>query len=334
VVAESLELARRLAGGLRDRRLARGALAVESSQPEFDFDEAGNVIAARDEIQTEAHWVIEHLMILANEQVAERLSAARVATIYRVHEQPDPASVERLVAQLASLEIPTPPLPEHMTSQQAGELVGEISRRVLEYQRSSGRGGRAFASLVLRSLKQAVYSDGNIGHAGLSSSAYAHFTSPIRRYPDLVVHRGLLSSLGDGEPPEGPLGELAAHCSATEREATALERDADDVCSAFLLEDTLAETGWEREFEGEVTGTIESGAFVSFDRGDRGAPSEGFLPVRRMRGDYYDLSEERTTLIGRTTGRTLRLGDPLTVTVRSIDAPRGRVDLELAGWGG
>ena len=89
--------------------------------------------------------------------------------------------------------------------------------------------------------------------------------------------------------------------------------------------------GWERDFEGEVTGVIESGVFVSFDRGDGGAPSEGFLPVRRMRGDYYDLNEERTALIGRHTGRRLRLGDPLTVTVRSIDAPRGRVDLELAG---
>ena len=105
---------------LRERRLSRGALAVESSEPEFDFDERGNVIAARDEIQTESHWVIEHLMILANEQVAEHLSAARVGTIYRVHEQPDPASVERLVAQLASLDVPTPPLPEQLSAAAGG----------------------------------------------------------------------------------------------------------------------------------------------------------------------------------------------------------------------
>ena len=181
-------------------------------------------------------------------------------------------------------------------------------------------------------MKQAVYSDGNIGHAGLASPAYCHFTSPIRRYPDLVVHRGLLSTLGAGDPPGDALDEIAAHCSATEREAATLERDADDICLAFLLEHTLAEVGRERDFEGEVTGTIESGAFVSFDRGDGGAPSEGYLPVRRMRGDYYDLNEERTALIGRNTGRRLRLGDPLKVSVRSIDAPRGRVDLELSGW--
>ena len=331
VVAGPLSLARELAGHLRGRRLSRGALAVESSEPDFDFDEQGDVVAARDEIQTESHWVIEQLMILANEQVAEHLSAARAGAIYRVHEQPEPASVERLVAQLASLDIPTPPIPKHVMPQQAGELVGEISRRVVEYQRASGRRGRAFGSLVLRALKQAVYSDSNIGHAGLASSAYCHFTSPIRRYPDLVVHRALLSTLGAADTAGGSLGEIAAHCSATEREAATLERDADDICLAFLLEGTLAKVGWEHDFEGEVTGAIESGVFVSFDRGDGGAPSEGYLPVRRMRGDYYDLNEERTALIGRRTGRMLRLGDPLTVTVRSIDAPRGRVDLDLPG---
>jgi ribonuclease R len=332
-VAEPLALARELAAALRRGRLARGALAVESSEPEFDFDDQGNVIAARDEVQTESHWVIEHLMILANEQVAEHLAAARVGTIYRVHEQPDPASVERLVAQLESLDVPTPPLPEHMTPQQAGVFVGEISARVLDYQRATGRGGRALVSLVLRSLKQAVYSPHNIGHAGLASSAYCHFTSPIRRYPDLVVHRGLLSTLGTGEePPAGDLEELAADCSTTEREAAVLERDADDICLAFLLERTLADVGWEHEFQGEVVGVIESGAFIAFDRGDGGAPSEGMLPVRRMRGDYYDLNEERTALIGRRTGRRLRLGDTITVTVRSIEAPRGRVDLDLSGW--
>ena len=333
-VAAPLALTREVAAALRDRRLSRGALAVESSEPDFEFDDEGNVTAAHDDVQTESHWVIEHLMILANEQVAERLSAARVPTIYRVHEQPDPASVERLVAQLASLDVPTAPLPKQLSPQQAGELVGQISRQVVDFQRATGRGGRALGSLVLRSLKQAVYSDRNLGHAGLASGAYCHFTSPIRRYPDLMVHRALLSTLGAGDPPGEDLGELAAQCSATEREAATLERDADDICLAFLLERTVAEVGREHEFEGEVTGVIESGAFVSFDRGDGGAPSEGYLPVRRMHGDYYDLNEERTALIGRSAGRRLRLGDPLSVTVRSIEAPRGRVDLDVARWSG
>ena len=196
VIAEPLSLARALAAELREARLARGALGVESSEPDFEFDDEGNVVAARDEIQTEAHWVIEHLMILANEQVAQRLESASVPAMYRVHEQPDPAAIERLVAQLESLDVPTPPVPKAMSPTDAARLVGEISARVLEYQRATGRGGKVLTSLVLRSLKQAYYSTRNIGHAGLASRSYCHFTSPIRRYPDLVVHRALLATIG------------------------------------------------------------------------------------------------------------------------------------------
>jgi ribonuclease R len=181
-VAEPLALARRAAEALRNRRLARGALGVDTSEPEFDFDERGNVVGARDVEQEESHRVIEQLMVLANEQVALRLDTAGIPTVYRVHEQPDPDRVEQLVAQLASLDVPTPPVPEHMTPRTAGELAGRISLMLLEYL-ESGRAGRlALTSLVLRSLKQAVYSPRNIGHAGLASPAYCHFTSPIRRY--------------------------------------------------------------------------------------------------------------------------------------------------------
>jgi ribonuclease R len=332
-VAEPLALARTLAAELREARLARGALGVESSEPHFVFDGDGHVVAARDEVQTEAHWVIEHLMILANEQVAQWLEAARAPTIFRVHEQPDPAAIERLVAQLESLDVPTPPIPKAMSSTQAAELVGEISTRVLEYQRASGSGKRVLTSLVLRSLKQAYYAGANMGHAGLASRSYCHFTSPIRRYPDLVVHRALLSRLGAGEQaPSEELDEIAARCSATEREAAALEHDADDVCFAFLVEQVLAAHGWEQEFEGEVTGVIEAGAFVSFDPGAGGALCEGLLPVRRMRGDWYDLNEERTALVGRNTERRLRLADPVSVRVRSVEPARGRIDLEPAEW--
>jgi ribonuclease R len=334
-VAEPLSLARALAGELRAARLARGALGVESSEPGFEFDDAGNVVAARDEIQTEAHWVIEHLMILANEQVARRLESARAGALFRVHEQPDPAAIERLVAQLESLEVPTPPVPKVMSPTDAARLVGEISTTVMEYQRATGRGKRVLTSLVLRALKQAYYSARNIGHAGLASQSYCHFTSPIRRFPDLVVHRALLATLGAGEePPSGDLEEVAAWCSATEREAAALEHAADDVCFAFLLERVLGERdrNREQEFDGEVTGVIEAGAFVAFDPGAGGAACEGLLPVRRMRGDWYDLNEQRTALVGRRTGNTLRLADPVTVTVRSVEPARGRVDLELAGW--
>jgi ribonuclease R len=109
-----------------------------------------------------------------------------------------------------------------------------------------------------------------------------------------------------------------------------LERDADDICFAFLLERELAHSGWERRFEGEVSGVIPAGAFVSFTGVEGGAACEGLLPVRRIGGDWYDLNEEQTALVGRNSGRRLRLGDPVDVIVRSVDRARGRVDLEPA----
>jgi ribonuclease R len=332
VVAQPLALARRVAAQLRERRMSQGGLGIESSEPEFEFDSAGDVAVARDVAQTESHSLIEQLMVAANEQVALRLENGRVPTIFRVHEQPDPAAVEYLVSQLATLDVPTPPLPKDMGPHEAGRMVGAISVRLLEYlQTRGGRGRAALTSLVLRSLKQAVYSPLNIGHAGLASASYCHFTSPIRRYPDLVVHRALLSTLGrEPAPPAHELGEVAVHCTATERHAMAAEREADDICLAFVLQRELAENGWDRQFEGEVIGVIGAGVFVAFRWEGAAAECEGFLPVRRLGGDWYDMNEERTMLVGRETGRRLKLGDPVDVRVSSIEAPRGRVDLEPA----
>jgi ribonuclease R len=210
--------------------------------------------------------------------------------------------------------------------------VGEISRVLTEYLAASGRRGDALVSLVLRSLKQAIYSPRNVGHAGLASAAYCHFTSPIRRYPDLCVHRALLAAAGEEEhpPPAHELEEIGTHSTATEREAMALERDADDICFAFLLERELARSGWDRRFEGEVSGVISAGAFVSFTGVEGGAPGEGFLPARRIGGDWYDVNELQTALVGRNTGRMIRLADPVDVVVRSVEPERGRIDLEPA----
>jgi ribonuclease R len=325
---EPLALAREVAGALRERRERRGSLEVESSEPSFEFDARGNVVGVAYEEQTESHRVIEELMILANERVADRLSERKAPALYRVHERPQPEAVERLIDQLASLDVPTPPVPERMSPQQAGDVVAEASRLVAAHVRRTGRGRYAFGSLVLRSLKQAFYSPRNLGHAGLASPRYCHFTSPIRRYPDLVAHRALLATLGlDHTAPRADgLPEAGEQSSTTEREAMKIERDADDVCLCFLLERRLHEDGWEAEFDGEVVGIISKGAFVRF--GDDGF--EGFLPVRRMRGDWYQLNEAETALVGEDSGRAFRLGDPLRVSAGRVDAPRGRVDLELA----
>jgi ribonuclease R len=321
--ARPLEAARAVATALRDRRERRGALEVGNPEPSFEFDSEGHVTGVVREDETESHRLIEELMILANEQVAGYLENTRIPTLYRVHERPDPQSVAFMVEQLASLDVPTPPLPENMSPQQAAELAAEASRLAAEHSRRTGRGRYAFGSLVLRSLKQAVYSPENRGHAGLASARYSHFTSPIRRYPDIVAHRALLQGLGidHAAAPAHELEEAAVISSAAEREAMKIERDADDVCLAFLLE---RERG-DRPFEGEVVGLIEKGAFVRF--GDQGF--EGFVPVRRMPG-WWLLNEPGTALEAEESGRSLRLGDSIDVVVDRVDAPRGRVDLAPA----
>jgi ribonuclease R len=320
-----LEAARAAAAALGARRASRAALVLESTEPEFLFDRAGNVVGAEAVAQTESHRLIEHLMIAANEQVAGLLETRHVPALYRVHERPDAPAVERLIDQLESLGVPTPPVPRQMTPQQAADLVGEVSQLVEQYVSSTGRGRRALTSLVLRSLKQAYYDHRNLGHAGLQSPRYCHFTSPIRRYPDLICHRALLAAVAGGVAPDASwVASAGPWASAREREAMAIERDADDIARCFLLERASQESGEDVTFDGEVVGLIRSGAFVAFGPD---ASFEGMLPVRRLRGDWWELNEQGTILVGTRGGGAIRLGDPIQVQVGQIDAPRGRVDL-------
>jgi ribonuclease R len=363
--AEPLRVAREVAAWLQEKRERSGALVIDSEEPEFEFDEHGDVREMRAQSQTESHRLIEHLMIAANEAVAGLLEQRGVPCLFRVHEPPDPDRIERLVDQLSSLEVPTPPVPEQMSSTQAAELLGEISKRVDQHVRRSARGRMALSSLVLRSLKQAYYSPRNVGHAGLRSPSYCHFTSPIRRYPDLVCHRALLSAVAGEEraPRAGEMVELGVWASERERDAMKLERDGDDMARCFLLARLLADEGPHARFAGEITGLISAGAFIAFDarrplaRADRAHGSaghadptepvrasemlfEGMLPVRLLRSpartdgggrEWWELNEEGTILYGERTGATLRLGDATSVSVARVDTVRGRVDLVPAG---
>jgi ribonuclease R len=342
-VAEPLAIAREAAAALGERR-GTTSLDVESFEPEFRFGADGEPVAAHGVEQTESHRLIERLMILANEQVAQLLERKRVPAIYRVHARPDPSRVEHLIAQLHELEIPTPPLRGTPAPSEAAELAAEASRLVAREASRRGHGRSAYTTLVLRSLKQAQYSDVNSGHAGLGSAAYCHFTSPIRRYPDLVVHRALLAALGEGEPAPSAAEarEAAWHCSERERDSVRVERRADDICAAYLLARELRERtagakstlgphrgeNVDLAFEGEVSGLIRAGAFVAFG-GELGDVYEGFLPARRLGGaERFELNESETALVGEESKRRLRLGDPLSVKVSGVEAARGRVDLE------
>jgi ribonuclease R len=332
--AAPLQAARAAAGALDALRRGRSAVVLESTEPDFRFSRHGDVVAGEPTAQTESHRLIEHLMIAANEQVAQLLEEHRVPTLYRVHERPESAAVDRLIEQLASLGVPTPPVPDgHLSATQAAEIVSEASASVADWIARTGRGGRALNSLVLRALKQAYYSDRNLGHAGLASPRYCHFTSPIRRYPDLICHRGVLSVVAGESPPDGAWVRSAGPwTSDRERRAMTIERDADDVARCFLLEGELAGEARteDRVFAGEVVGLIGAGAFVAFGEG---LQYQGLLPVRRLRGDWWELNDEATILVGTRNGGAIRLGDPVRVRVGRVDAPRGRVDLLPASAG-
>jgi ribonuclease R len=326
VWAKPLAAARAAAAALEAKREAQKAMVIESSEPDFRFDGRGHVKSAAASEQTESHRLIEHLMIAANEAVARLLSGRGIPTLFRVHERPDPSAVERLVEKLGVLGVPTPPLPEPLSPSQAADAIGPISRAVDAHVRKQGHGRRGLTTLVLRSLKQARYDPRNLGHTGLHSTAYCHFTSPIRRYPDLICHRALLSAIGAGEdaPRKSAMPEAGEWTSNRERDAMVIERDADDIARCFLLEQELFERGRETEFDGEIVSLIGAGAFVQFGNG-----YEGMLPVRKLGGggDWWELDEHEVTLHGTRSGAQLRLGDRVRVMVERVEAPRGRVDL-------
>ena len=325
-LTEALRLAEEVTTALRERRYGRGALRIETGEVTFAFDGEGGVERAWIETEPLAHMLVEELMIAANEAVAELLAGRDREAVYRVHEQPDPQSVELLLAKLAELEIPTPPAPENLRPAEAANLAARVSTSVTRYVEQSGRGREAFPPLVLRALKQARYDPRNLGHSGLASRAYCHFTSPIRRYPDLLCHRALLRELGvlDVELPDD-LAEVSEWTSVREREAAQAEYTADELCLAWLLERRLFEEGWEATFDGEIVGAIGSGIFVRFD-----GVFEGYVPARRLPGDYFELNPLGTALVGRRGGFSYRLGDPIEVRVADIRRWEGKVELAPA----
>jgi ribonuclease R len=296
-------------------RIARGALDLDLPERQVIIGDHGHIDRIVPRARLDSHKLIEEFMIAANVAAAETLEEKRTACMYRVHDAPAPDKIDSLREFLGSLGYKLAKgqvlRPKHFT-QILDKAAGTPHAQLV-------------SQVVLRSQAQAVYSPHNIGHFGLALRRYAHFTSPIRRYADLLVHRALVSALRFG--PDGlPAGAEAAfenigeHISMTERRSDAAERDAQDrFVAAFLA----ARVG--ASFAGRISGVTRFGLFVTLD--DTGA--DGLVPIRTLPADYYAHEEARHRLVGRSSGRVYALGDTVEIRLAEADAITGGLVFEL-----
>jgi ribonuclease R len=279
-------------------REQRGPLDLEIPERKIVLKSDGTVDRVIMPPRLESHRLIEELMILANVAAAETCEHAKVPLIYRVHDEPSPEKLNALREFLATLDISLP---------KGGTLRPDGFNRILA--RVKGRDvERLINEVVLRTQAQAEYSSQNFGHFGLNLRRYAHFTSPIRRYADLIVHRALIRAvkLGSDGLPDGidtrALAEIAASISATERRAMKAERETTDRLIAHFLADRVGAV-----FDGHISGVTRAGLFIELD--ETGA--DGFIPARYIGEEYFRFQETARAFVGRSV--THRLGDPVTV---------------------
>jgi ribonuclease R len=298
------------ARALRARRAQRGAIDLDIPEAQVILGPDGVAAHVRQLTRLEAHRVIEDLMIAANEAVAELLLARGFDTLFRVHETPDPDRIVALAAWAATAGLfldPAATTNPHTLARLADAIKGRPQSFV-------------GMTLLLRSLAQARYSAENVGHYGLASRAYLHFTSPIRRYPDLLVHRALYSLWRGKRPREGALEESATRTSTQERRADDAERKVEQLMACHVAAQHVGEV-----FEAVVTGIHEAGAFVRV----RDPWLDGLLPVATLGDatqDYYDVIVSEHALVGRRSGHRVALGDTLRVRLASVSTYRRHID--------
>jgi ribonuclease R len=303
---------RDLAMLLRKRRLKRGALELNMPETELEYDAEGRVTGAHFRTHDVSHQIVEEFMLTANESVAEHLAGLGAAFLRRVHPDPDPNKLEAFAHFAEGLGYRV---------DWATDRFG--LQRILA--RSAGRpDAYAVHYALLRSLKQAVYSPEEEGHYALASDDYCHFTSPIRRYPDLTVHRQIGQWLRTGKA-GGNRTELAAvgeHCSLMERRAELAERE---LVRLKLLTYMAERVG--TEWEAIITGVADYGFFAQAQQ----LPVEGLVHVSTLTDDYYYYEEAAHSLTGRRTQRRYRLGDKVRVSVVRVDLQRRQLDFRVVG---
>jgi ribonuclease R len=295
---------------LRKRRLKNGALELNMPEVKVDLDASGSVTGAHVTQNTESHQIIEEFMLAANEAVAELLHDKELPFLRRIHQSPSPVKIKSLNEFVKELGIPVSNLQNRFELQKLLDgVIGHPEQRAVHF-------------AVLRSLMRATYGPKEEGHYALASDCYCHFTSPIRRYPDLTIHR-LLDDLLSGRKPRSNMEELIVlgqHCSDREQRAESAERDLTKLKLLAYLSGRIGE-----EMDGVVTGVESFGLFVEGVE----LPAQGLVHADALSDDYYSYDRTTRTLTGRRTGRSYRLGDLLRVAVARVDLERRELDFRL-----
>lgn len=293
-------------------RAQRGALDFESTETELLFDQHGKIESIRAIVRNDAHRLIEECMLAANVCAAEYLATHEQGLLYRVHEGPTPEKLETLREYLGGfgLALGGGDKPQAKDYAKLIDAIKERPERALLH------------TMLLRSLRQAIYSANNAGHFGLAYPAYAHFTSPIRRYPDLLVHRAIKAVVAGERYDPGDWAELGEHSSSTERRADEAARDVVQWLKCYYMKDRVND-----EFDGLINGVTGFGIFVTLES----MYVEGLVHIAELGNDYFHFESTRLELRGERTGRVFRLGARVKVRVAHVDLDLARIDFRLVG---
>jgi ribonuclease R len=293
-------------------RAKRGAIDFETIETQMHFDARGKIERIVPVARNDAHRLIEECMLAANVCASDLLSSAKHPALYRIHEGPTPEKLVALREFLGEFGL---------------QLGGGDEPHAADYAKllervKSRPDAQLLQTVMLRSLRQAVYSPDNIGHFGLAYEAYTHFTSPIRRYPDLLIHRAIKAVLHEAHYEPGDWHALGRHCSETERRADEATRDVESWLKCWYMQDRVGE-----RFTGSVSGVTAFGLFVALDE----VYVEGLVHVSELGADYFHFDAARHQLLGERTGRRYRLGERIEVELVRVDLEQTRLDFVLAG---
>ncbi|WP_425541812.1 ribonuclease R [Bacillus carboniphilus] len=309
----------RLAQILRNKRMGRGAIDFDFKEAKVLVDEEGKPTDVVLRERSVAERLIEEFMLVANETVAEHFHWLEVPFMYRIHEDPKEEKLHRFFEFITNFGLVVKGTANNVHPRALQEIIEAVEGKPEEM---------VVSTVMLRSMQQAKYDSESLGHFGLSTDFYTHFTSPIRRYPDLIVHRLIRTYLIEGKMDEGTrakwgarLDEIAKHASEMERRAVDAERDTDSLKKAEFMLDKIGE-----EFEGIISSVTNFGMFVELPN-----TIEGLVHVSDMTDDYYRFDQRQYAMIGERSGKVFQIGDEITVRVISVDKDEQSIDFEIVG---